>query len=159
VSDCTTVSCVAARCPAGRYLLNGVCYVDCPLMYYPVNVTSSSVTTGRPAAAVIGICSRCNSISVCADLLRILLVVVGVVSSVAILVAVVVFACVRGVCRRRPADASVKSIATDRLHSPRYITNGNILAGLSTKPLLADSDSESSDDSATLSDSACTNSV
>jgi len=148
------VLCVAVRCPAGRYLLNRVCYVNCPLAYYAANVTSSSVTASQPMT-VIGICSRCNSISVCADLLRILLIVVGIVSSVAIFVTVVVFACTRGVCRRQPTDASVKSIATDRLHSPRYITNGHILSGLSTRPLLAaDSDSEFSDESEMPSDSA-----
>jgi len=47
----------------------------------------------------------------------------------------------------------------ERLHSPRYITNGHIIAGLSTKPLLAGSDSDSSDESETPSDSANVNNI
>jgi len=138
-------------------MLNGVCYTDCPLTYYPANVTSLSVTTDRPVT-IIGICSRCDSISVCSDLLRLLLIVVGIISCAGILTALVVFACVRGVCRRpQTRGATMESI--ERLHSPRYITNGHIIAGLSTKPLLAGSDSDSSDESETPSDSANVNNI
>ena len=151
--------CVAVvTCQPGKYLLNGVCYTDCPLMYYPANVTSLSVTTSLPAT-VIGVCSRCNSISSCADLLRLLLTVVGIISCIAILTALVVFACIRGVCRRPQTNTSIESIASLRLRSPRYITNGHIIAGLSTKPLLAPTDSESSDESETPSDSANINNI
>lgn len=153
-----TICCVVVTCQTGRYLLNGVCYIDCPLTYYPLNITSLSVTTGLPEA-VVGICSRCNSISVCADRLRLLLIVVGVISCVAIVSALAVFACVRGVCRRPQSHASIKSIAAEQLHSPRYITNGHIIAGLSTRPLLAGSDSESSDESETPSDSTNVNNI
>jgi len=146
-------------CQPGKYLLNGVCYSDCPLTYYSSNVTSVSVTnTGQPVG-VIGVCTRCNSVGVCADLLRLLLTIVGIVASVGILIALVVFACLRGVCRRRQTSTSINGIATSRLHSPRYITNGHILAGLSTKPLLAESDSDSLDESETPSDSAIINNI
>ena len=146
-------------CQPGRYLLNGVCYVECPLMYYPANVTSLSVTTSLPVT-VIGVCSHCHSISSCADLLRLLLTIAGIISCIAILTALVIFACVRGVCRRPPTNTSIESIASLRLRGPRYITNGHIIAGLSTKPLLAATDSESSDESdETLSDSANVNNI
>ena len=146
-------------CQPGKYLLNGVCYSDCPLTYYPANVTSVSVTNTGQSVGVIGVCTRCNSVGVCADLLRLLLTIVGIVASVGILTALVVFACLRGVCRRPPTRASIEGISASRLHSPRYITNGHILAGLSTKPLLAESDSDSSDESETPSDSAVVNTI
>jgi len=146
-------------CQPGRYLLNGVCYAECPLMYYPANVTSLSVTTSLPAT-VIGVCSHCDSIGSCADLLRLLLTIAGIISCGVIVTALVVFACVRGVCHRPPTSTSIESIASLRLRGPRYITNGHIIAGLSTKPLLAATDSESSDESdETPSDSANVNNI
>jgi len=91
------------------------------------------------------------------------LTIVGIIASVGVLAAVVVFACARGVCRRSPRTSSaisIDGIAVSRLHSPRYITNGHILAGLSTKPLLAESDTDSSDESETPpSDSAIINNI
>ena len=147
-------------CQPGRYLLNGVCYIECPWMYYPANVTSLSVTTSLPVT-VFGVCSHCNSVGSCADLLRLLLTIAGIVSCIVILTVLVVFACVRGVCRRPPTtNTSIESIASLRLRGPRYITNGHIIAGLSTKPLLAVTDSESSDESdETPSDSANVNNI
>jgi len=159
ISVCCCVLLLAA-CQPGRYLLDGVCYSECPLSYFPANVTSSSVTdTGLPVA-IVGICSRCNSVAVCADLLRLLLAVVGIVTSVAILIALVVFACVRGVCRRPSTKTSIDSFAAAHLHSPRYITNGHIISGLSTKPLLAESDSDSLEDECEMqSNSASVNNI
>lgn len=148
---------VVVTCEPGRYLLNGLCYTDCPLTYYPVNVTSMSVAVDLPS--VVGVCSRCNSVGVCARLLRLLLILAGIVVCVVVLAVLVVCACLRGVSRRRPTSAGTDSIATAQLHSPRYITNGHILAGLSTKPLLAGSDSDSSDETEVPSDSASVNNI
>jgi len=153
------VCAVIVTCQLGKYLLNGVCYSDCPLTYYPVNVTPISVTdTGLPVT-MIGVCSRCNSVSVCADLLRLLLTVIGIIASIAVLTTVVVFACIRGICRRQKTKPSINGIAAGRLHSPRYITNGHILAGLATQPLLGESESDSTDESETPSDSANFNNI
>jgi len=156
---CSDVLCCVAAvlCQPGRYLLNGVCYTDCPLTYYPTNITSVSLTDRGQPVAVTGICSRCNSVGVCTDLLRLLLTVVGIVASIAI--TVVVFACLRGVCRRPATNRSIGGIAAARLHSARYITNGHIIAGLSTRPLLAASDTDSSDESETPCDSAIVNNI
>jgi len=92
-------------------------------------------------------------------MLRLLLTLVGIIVSIAIVTALVIFACKRGVCRRPRTDTSIAGIAAARLHSPRYITNGHILAGLSSKPLLADSDSNSSDETETPSDSGNVNNI
>jgi len=128
------------------YLLNGICYTHCPVTYFPANITSVSLTSGLPVT-VVGVCSRCDSAGVCASLLRIVLTVTGTVVCAAVLMVLVVCACLRGVCRRqRQTKVSMESIAAARLHSPRYITNGHILAGLSSRPLLAASDSDSSAD-------------
>jgi len=108
-------------------------------MYYPANVTS-----GLPAD-IVGVCLQCTSVIVCTGLLRILLTVIGLIACVAILSTVVVCAYMRGICRRTQTKAIIDSVSADRLYSPRYITNGHIIAGLSTKPLLG-SNSESSDE-------------
>jgi len=148
-------------CEPGKYLLNGVCYTDCPFTYYPVNVTTSvSVVTGMPPVnSVISVCSRCNSVGVCAHLLRLVLTVAGIFAFVVVIAVFVICACLRGVCQRRPTSDGMNGIASAHLHSPRYITNGHIIAGLSTQPLLAGSDYDSSDESPVLSDSPSVNNI
>jgi len=143
-----SLCCVVVTCQPGTYLLNGVCYNDCPLTYYAANVTSVSGTTSLP---FVGVCTRCNSVGVCARLFRLLLTVIGIIGCVTVLAVVAAFACQRGVCQPRPKGISLDSITAARLHSPRYITNGHIIAGLSSKPLLGGSDTDSSDES----DAAC----
>lgn len=151
---------IVVTCPPGKYLLNGLCYTDCPFTYYPVNVTSMSVTTGLPPVnTIIGVCSHCNSVGVCSRMLRLLLTVAGIIVFVVILTVLVVCACLRGICQRRPTSASINGIAATQLHSPRYITNGHIIAGLSTRPLLAGSDYESSDESEVPLDAATVNNI
>lgn len=151
--------CVVVTCQPGRYLLNGRCYTECPFTYYPVNVTSVPVSQGS-SGTVVGVCSHCGSVGVCARLLRLLLTVVGVVACVVVLAMLLVCGCLRGgVCQRRPTHAtSVDGIVAAQRHSPRYITNGHII-GLSSKPLLAASDSDSSDESELPSDSASHNHI
>jgi len=151
---------VVVSCQPGKYLLDGLCYTDCPFTYYPVNVTSVSEATGLPPVnTVTGVCSRCNSVGVCARLFRLQLTVAGAVACIVLLAVLVVCACLRGVCQRRPTNTSIDGIATAPLHSPRYITNGHIVAGLSTKPLLAGSDSDSSDESEVPTDLASVNNI